>query len=57
MKVNGVAGQIPLRPAPVEVFEDKTWIGGQDKIAGFAWDELDVGVGGMAAQVPEVQGN
>jgi len=57
MKVNGVAGQIPLRPAPIEVVEDQTRKGGQDKIAGFAWGELDVGVGGMTAQLPEAQGN
>ena len=41
MEVNGIAGQIALRPAPVGVFNDETGIGGQNKIVRFAWDDLE----------------
>ena len=41
VEVNGVAGQIALRPAPVTVFDDQTRIGGQNKIARFPCDELE----------------
>lgn len=40
VEVNGVAGQISLGPAPVAVFDDESWMGGQDKIARLAGDEL-----------------
>ena len=35
-KVDGVAGQIALRPAPVGVFDDQSRIVGQQEIARFA---------------------
>ncbi len=41
VEVNGVAGEIPFRPAPVAVFDDEAGIGGQNKIAGLARDELE----------------
>ena len=41
MEVNGVAGQIALRPAPVAVFDDEARIGGQGKIVRLADDELE----------------
>lgn len=41
MEVNGVAGEVALRPAPVAVLDDETWKGGQDKIARLAGDELE----------------
>ena len=41
MEVNGVPGQIALRPAPVAVFDDETGIGGQGIIADLAGDELE----------------
>jgi len=34
-KVDGVAGQIALRPAPVGVFDDQSRIVGQQEIARF----------------------
>ena len=40
VEVNGVAGEVTLRPAPVAVFDDETGIGGQNKIAGLAGDEF-----------------
>lgn len=41
VEVDGVAGQIPFGPAPVAVFDDETGIGGQNKIARLAGDELE----------------
>lgn len=41
VEVNGVAGQIALRPAPVAFFDDETGEGGQSKIAGLTRDELE----------------
>ena len=41
MEVNGVAGQIAFGPAPVAVFDDETGIGGQNKIAGRARNDLE----------------
>ena len=40
VEVNGVAGEVPLRPAPIAVFDDEAGIGGQGKIARLACDEL-----------------
>ena len=40
VEVNGVAGEVAFRPAPVAVFDDEAGIGGQNKIAGLAGDEL-----------------
>jgi hypothetical protein len=48
MEVNGVAGEVAFRPAPVAVFDDETGIGWQNKIASFARDDLDR-VAGAAA--------
>jgi hypothetical protein len=39
-QVDGVAGQIPFRPAPVAVFEDQTGMGGQFKVARLSFEEL-----------------
>jgi hypothetical protein len=41
MEVNGVTGQIALRPAPVAVFDDQTGIGGQGKVVRLAYDQLE----------------
>ena len=41
VEVNGVAGQIAFRPAPVTVFDDEAGKGGQNKIARLAFDELE----------------
>src|SRR5271165_3935834 len=41
MEVDGVAGQIAFGPAPVGVFDDEAGIGGQDKIARFAFDQFE----------------
>ncbi len=41
VEVNGVAGQIAFRPAPVAVFDDEAGIGGQATIARLAGDELE----------------
>jgi len=41
MEVNGVAGEVALRPAPVAVFDDEAGIRWQNIIAGFARDELE----------------
>ena len=41
MEVDGVAGQIAFRPAPVAVFHDEAGIDWQRKIARLADDELD----------------
>ena len=41
MEVNGVAGEVALRPAPVAVFDDEAGKGGQNKIARLAGDELE----------------
>ena len=40
MEVNGVPSQITFEPAPVTVFDDEAGIGGQNKIARLAGDEL-----------------
>jgi len=39
-EVDGVAGQIAFRPAPVAVFDDEAGIGWQNKIAGRLDNEL-----------------
>ena len=41
MEVNGVAGEVALRPAPVAVFDDEAGIGGQNKIARLTRHELE----------------
>ena len=41
VEVDGVAGEIAFGPAPVAVFDDEAGIGGQNKIAGLACDELE----------------
>ena len=41
VEVNGVAGEIAFGPAPVAVFDDEAGIGGQNKIARLAGDELE----------------
>ena len=41
MEVNGVASQIAFGPAPITVFYDQSRIGGQDKVARLAFDELE----------------
>ena len=41
MEVNGVAGEVAFRPALVTVFDDEAGIGGQNKIARLARDELE----------------
>ena len=41
VEVNGVAGEVALRPEPVAVFDDEAGIGGQNKIARLAWDDLE----------------
>ena len=40
VEVNGVAGEVPLRPAPIAVFDDEAGISGQNKIARLLGDEL-----------------
>ena len=40
VEVNGVAGEVPLRPAPIAVFDDEAGIGGQGKIARLLGDEF-----------------
>ena len=40
-EVNGIAGQISFRPAPIGLLEDETGIGGQTKIARLACDDLE----------------
>lgn len=40
-EVDGVAGQVALRPSPVAVFEDESWMGGQFKVARLPDDELE----------------
>ena len=42
VEVNGVAGEIPFRPAPVAVFDDETGIGGQNKIARLVGDKFQL---------------
>ena len=39
-KVDGVAGQCALGPAPVALFEEQAWMTGQLKVAGFPFEEL-----------------
>jgi len=39
-KVDGVAGQCALGPAPVALFEDQARMAGQLKVAGFPFEEL-----------------
>jgi len=41
VEVNGVARQISFGPAPVGVFDEEAGIGGQNKIARLARDELE----------------
>ncbi len=41
VEVNSIAGEVSFRPAPVAVFDDKTGIGGQNKITGLARDDLE----------------
>lgn len=41
VKVNGVASQVALRPAPVTVFDDETGISGQGKITCLLSDDLE----------------
>jgi len=41
VEVNGIAGKIAFRPAPVAVFDDETGISWQNKIAGLARDDLE----------------
>ena len=40
-EVNGVAGEVALRPAPIAVLDDEARISGQSKIACFVRDELE----------------
>ena len=40
-EVDGVAGQIALWPSPIGVFDDQTGIGGQDKVTGLAFHQLE----------------
>ena len=40
-EVNGVAGEVALRPAPIAVLDDEAGIGRQNKIACLAGDELE----------------
>jgi hypothetical protein len=42
VEVDGIAGEIAIRPAPVAVFDNETGISSQNKNAGLARDELDV---------------
>jgi hypothetical protein len=41
VEVDGIAGEIAFRPAPVAVFDDEAGIGGQAEVAGLAGDELE----------------
>ena len=41
-EVDGVAGHVPLRPAPVTFFDDQTFVSGQIEIARPALDELEI---------------
>jgi len=41
-EVDGVAGEIALRPAPVAFFDDEAGKGGQDEIARIARDQLEI---------------
>lgn len=41
VEVNGVAGEVTLRPAPVTVFDDEAGIGWQNKVARLLGDELE----------------
>jgi hypothetical protein len=41
MEVNGVAGEVAFGPAPVSVLDDEAGKGGLNKIARFAFDELE----------------
>ena len=40
-EVNGVAGQVALRPAPIGVFEEETGMSGQFKVARLSFDEWE----------------
>jgi hypothetical protein len=40
-EVNGIAGQMALRPAPIGVFDDEAGISGQKVIARLPRDELE----------------
>ena len=39
-EVNGIAGQMSFRPAPIAVFDDEPGISGQDEIARVLGEEL-----------------
>ena len=41
VQVNGVAGQVALRLAPVAVFDEEAGIGGQGKVVRLAYDQLE----------------
>jgi hypothetical protein len=41
LEVDGVAGQIAFGPAPIAIFYDESGIGGQNKIARPAFDQLE----------------
>jgi hypothetical protein len=41
VEVNGIAGEVAFRPAPVAVFDDEAGIGGQNIITGLACDDLE----------------
>ena len=40
-EVNGIAGEVALRPAPIAVLDDEARISGQSKIACIVCDELE----------------
>jgi len=41
MEVNGIASEVAFGPAPIGVFYDESGIGGQNKVARLAFDELE----------------
>ena len=41
VEVDGIASEVAFGPAPVTVFDDEAGIGGQNKIARLACDELE----------------
>ncbi len=41
VEVDGVAGEITFRPAPIAIFNAEAGIGGQNKVVGLAWDDLE----------------
>lgn len=40
-EVNGVAGEVAFRPAPVAVFDDESGMGGHNKVARLVFDERE----------------